>query len=203
MKSVEDTDDLSNPGRRKLLLRATTAVGGLGLAAASYPFLASLAPSGRARAQGGPVEIGISGLPPGELITVEWRSKPVWVLRRSPEMLSRLKALRVELSDPDSEVESQQPPYARNPMRSAEPEYLVAVGLCTHLGCVPSFQPAPESLQPGWPGGFYCPCHGSKFDLAGRVFKGSPAPTNLVVPPYSLASPGQLVIGRDAEGDAK
>lgn len=203
MKSVEDTDDVANPERRKLLVRATTAMGGLGLAAASYPFLASLAPSGRARAQGGPVEIGISGLLSGELITVEWRSKPVWVLRRSPEMLGRLKALRTELSDPDSRVEAQQPPYARNLMRSAEPEYLVAVGLCTHLGCVPSFQPAPDSLQPGWPGGFYCPCHGSKFDLAGRVFKGSPAPTNLVVPPYSLVSPGQLIIGRDAEGDAK
>lgn len=204
MKSDEDKDEVVNPERRKLLVRATTVMGSLGLVAAAYPFLASLAPSGRARAQGGPVEISISGLPFGELITVEWRSKPVWVLRRTPEMLSRLEALRPELSDPDSRVESQQPSYAQNPMRSAEPEYLVAVGLCTHLGCIPSFRSEPESLQqPGWPGGFYCPCHGSKFDLAGRVFKGSPAPTNLVVPPYSLVSPGQLVIGRDAEGEAK
>lgn len=203
MKSVEGTDDVPNPERRKLLVRATTAAGGLGIAAASYPFLASLAPSGRARAQGGPVETGISGLASGELITVEWRSKPVWVLRRSPDMLARLKNVRAELSDPDSRVDSQQPPYARNPVRSADPEYLVTIALCTHLGCIPSFRPEPQSLQPGWPGGFYCPCHGSKFDLAGRVFKGSPAPTNLVVPPYSFSSPGQLVIGRDSEGEAK
>lgn len=186
-----------------MLVQATATVGGLSLAAASYPFLASLAPSERARAQGGPVEADLSRLVPGELATVEWRGKPVWILRRSSEMLAGLETVRAELADPDSTVDSQQPQYARSPARSIRPEVLVTVALCTHLGCIPSYQPEPGSLQPGWPGGFYCPCHGSKFDLAGRVFKGSPAPTNLVVPPYSFVSPERLVIGRDSEGDAK
>jgi ubiquinol-cytochrome c reductase iron-sulfur subunit len=136
------------------------------------------------------------------LVTVEWRSKPVWLLRRTPDMLARLQSVRSELADPNSAVASQQPSYARNPDRSVQPELMVAVGLCTHLGCIPSYQPKPDSLQPGWPGGFYCPCHGSKFDLAGRVFKGSPAPTNLVVPRYSFIDSQQLIIGRDADAEA-
>lgn len=189
--------------RRKLLAWASAAAGGLSLAGASYPFLASLAPSARAHAQGGPVDANLSALGPGELITVEWRSKPVWVLRRTPDMLAGLQSVRGELADPLSSAASQQPAYARNVDRSVQPEIFVAVGLCTHLGCIPSYRPERDSLQPGWPGGFYCPCHGSKFDLAGRVFKGSPAPTNLLIPRYSFSSAQQLLIGHDAEGDAK
>ena len=188
----------ADPRRRRLLVRATSAAGGAALAGAAVPFVASLAPSERARAQGGPVEADVGAIGPGELATVEWRGKPVWILRRTPQMLERLGAVRAELADPDSEVRSQQPDYVRSPGRSIEPEIFVTVALCTHLGCVPSFRPEPGSLQPGWPGGFYCPCHGSKFDLAGRVFKGSPAPTNLLVPPYGFPAPGRLVIGEDA-----
>jgi ubiquinol-cytochrome c reductase iron-sulfur subunit len=184
--------------RRELLQQATTAAGGLALAASGYPFVASLAPSERARAGGEPVAVEIGGLEPGALATVEWRGKPVWILHRTPEMLNRLTSLRARLADPDSEVSGQQPAYARNAARSIRPELFVAVSLCTHLGCVPSFRPERESLEPGWPGGFYCPCHGSKFDLAGRVYKGSPAPTNLVVPPHEYAGPGRLVLGREA-----
>jgi ubiquinol-cytochrome c reductase iron-sulfur subunit len=196
MNSNEDA--LADPDRRRVLRRATSAVGGLSLAAAAYPFLASLAPSERARAQGGPVEADLSPIASGELATVEWRGKPVWILRRTPQMLARLASVRAELADPESEVSSQQPNYARNPARSIQPEVFVTVALCTHLGCIPSYRPEPDSLQRGWPGGFYCPCHGSKFDLAGRVFKGSPAPTNLVVPPHSFVSPQRLVIGEEA-----
>jgi len=191
------TDAVADPDRRRALQRATAAVGGLTVAAAGYPFLASLAPSERARAQGGPVEAELAPIAPGELATVEWRGKPVWILRRTPRMLDRLASLRDELADPDSEVAAQQPAYARNAARSIRPEVFVSVALCTHLGCVPSYRPEPESLQRGWPGGFYCPCHGSKFDLAGRVFKGSPAPTNLVVPPHRFAEPQRLWIGAE------
>lgn len=185
-----------DPGRRRLT-QATAAVGGLAIAGASAPFLVSLAPSERARAQGAPVEADVSHLRLGELGTFEWRGKPVWFLRRTEAMLKRLDTARGELADPDSEVRSQQPQYARNPTRSRRPELFVTVALCTHLGCVPSYSPEPGSLQAGWPGGFYCPCHGSKFDLAGRVFRGSPAPTNLVVPPYSFAADNLVVIGAD------
>lgn len=203
MSSSEFAHDPANPARRKVLQHATAAVGGLALAGASYPFLASLAPSERARAQGGPVEVDLSPLPAGELATAEWRGKPVWILRRTPDMLARLQSIRAALSDPDSAVNSQQPKYGANVVRSIRPEIFVSVGLCTHLGCIPSFRPEPGSVQPGWPGGFYCPCHGSKFDLAGRVYKGSPAPTNLVVPRYSFETADRLVIGRDSEGEAK
>ncbi|MGQ0651442.1 MAG: ubiquinol-cytochrome c reductase iron-sulfur subunit [Betaproteobacteria bacterium] len=181
---------------RRRLTQAAAAAGGLALAGASAPFLASLAPSERARAQGAPMEADLSRIGPGELATFEWRGKPVWVLRRTPDMLKRLAGVGDALADPESSVDSQQPKYARNLTRSRRPELFVAVGLCTHLGCVPSFRPEPGSLQPGWPGGFYCPCHGSKFDLAGRVYRGSPAPTNLVVPPYILSG-DLLVIGED------
>lgn len=203
MSSNEYAHDPANSARRKILLHATAAAGGLTLAGASYPFLLSFAPSERARAQGGPVEVDFSPLPAGELATAEWRGKPVWILRRTPDMLSRLQSMRAELSDPDSEVTAQQPKYAANVVRSIRPEVFVGVGLCTHLGCIPSFRPEAGSLQPGWPGGFYCPCHGSKFDLAGRVYRGSPAPTNLVVPPYSFESDNRLIVGRDSEGQAK
>lgn len=183
--------------KRRRLTQATVAVGGLAVAGASAPFLASLAPSERARAQGAPVEADVSHIGPGELATVEWRGKPVWILRRTPAMLARLDSVRSQLTDPASEVSSQQPQYARNPTRSRRLDLFVTVALCTHLGCVPSYRPEPGSLQPGWPGGFYCPCHGSKFDLAGRVFRGSPAPTNLEVPPYSFEGDNRVVIGAD------
>ena len=188
-----DAPDLT----RRRLTQAATAAGGLAMAGASAPFLASLAPSERARAQGAPVEADISRIGPGELATFEWRGKPVWVLRRTLDMLKRLAAVGDALADPDSSVDSQQPKYARNATRSRQPELFVAVGLCTHLGCVPGYRPEPGSLQPGWPGGFYCPCHGSKFDLAGRVYRGSPAPTNLVVPPYSFTGDNVVLIGAD------
>lgn len=191
------------PKRRWMLTRATAAVGGLALAGASVPFVRSLGPSERARAQGSPVEFDPVGLAPGALSTIEWRGKPVWILRRTADMLGRLPSARGQLSDPDSGVASQQPAYAHNATRSIRADLLVVEGVCTHLGCTPNYQPEPDSLQPGWPGGFYCPCHGSKFDLAGRVFKGSPAPTNLVVPRYSFEPAQRIVIGRDSEGEAK
>ena len=183
---------------RRRLTQATAAAGSLAIAGAAIPFARSLAPSERARALGAPVEADVSCIAPAELATLEWRGKPVWVLRRTPDMLERLQTVTGELSDPASQVDSQQPTYARNLTRSRQPELLVAVGLCTHLGCVPSYRPEPDSLQPGWPGGFYCPCHGSKFDLAGRVYRGSPAPTNLVVPPHSFRNDNLVRVGEDA-----
>jgi ubiquinol-cytochrome c reductase iron-sulfur subunit len=186
---------------RRRLTQATAAVGGLAIAGATAPFVASLAPSERARALGAPVQMDISRVAPAAVATVEWRGKPVWILRRTPDMLVRLETVREQLSDPDSKVRSQQPPYARNPTRSLRPEYFVSVGLCTHLGCVPTYRPEPGSLQANWPGGFYCPCHGSRFDLAGRVFSGSPAPTNLEVPPHSFPRHDFVLIGAD-EGRA-
>jgi len=182
---------------RRRLTQATGAVGGLALAGAAVPFLESLSPSERARAQGAPVEADASRIAPGALATFEWRGKPVWVLRRTEDMLKRLASAGDQLTDPDATVTSQQPKYARNPTRSRSPELFVAVGLCTHLGCVPGYRPEPGSLQPGWPGGFYCPCHGSKFDLAGRVYRGSPAPINLLIPPYNLSGANALLIGAD------
>lgn len=202
MNSRDHLHELPDLERRKLLRHATAATGGLALAGASYPFVASLWPSERARASGAPVEMDVSVLTPGALSIVEWRGKPVWVLHRTLEMLASLESIRGALTDPDSRVASQQPEYARNSRRSIRPELFVAVSLCTHLGCIPSYQPERGSLQPDWPGGFYCPCHGSKFDLAGRVYKGSPAPTNLLVPPHSFVSAERLVIGEERRADA-
>lgn len=178
-------------------MRLTAAAGGVAVAGAAVPFVASLAPSERARAAGAPVEEDIASLKPEELRTVVWRGLPVWILRRTPDMLQGLASAEPFLSDPASLVSSQQPAYAQNPARSIEPEVLVTVALCTHLGCIPTYYPAPDSLQPGWPGGFYCPCHGSKFDLAGRVYRGSPAPTNLVIPPHRYESATWLVVGEE------
>ena len=197
MSASDDAIDSHDPERRKLLTRASAAAGGLALAGASVPFVASLWPSERARAAGAPVEVDLGALRPAELRTVEWRGNPVWILRRTPEMLARLESIRPLLTDADSTVTSQQPDYARNPTRSRDPEVFVAVALCTHLGCIPSYYPEPGSVGPGWPGGFYCPCHGSKFDFAGRVYRGSPAPTNLVIPPYAFAGEDRLVLGLD------
>jgi ubiquinol-cytochrome c reductase iron-sulfur subunit len=189
-------DDIS---RRRTLVRLTAAAGGVAAAGAAVPFVASLAPSERARAAGAPVEADIESLKPAVLRTIEWRGQPVWILRRTPDMLQRLASAEPLLIDPGSRVSSQQPDYAKNPTRSIEPEVLVTVALCTHLGCIPTYYPESDSLQPGWPGGFYCPCHGSKFDLAGRVYRGSPAPTNLVIPPHRYMSATRLVVGEDAK----
>lgn len=183
--------------RRRLLI-ATSAVGGAAAIATAYPFVASMAPSERERAASSPVEVDISKLGDGELMTTAWRGKPVWILHRTSEMVARLKAFNMSLADPESEV-PQQPVYCKNPYRSRKPEYFVAVGLCTHLGCVPSFRKevAPADLGPNWPGGFFCPCHGSKFDLAGRVFKNVPAPSNLEVPLHAYVGDARLLIGKD------
>jgi ubiquinol-cytochrome c reductase iron-sulfur subunit len=187
--------------RRRFLVRAASLACGAAAAGAAVPFAASLAPSKRARAAGAPVELDITNLAPGRLKVTEWRGKPVWVLRRTDEMLAAIRKDDALVSDPDSE-HSQQPPYAQNEFRSIDAGLLVVIGTCTHLGCSPQFRPAEDKgdLGAAWNGGFYCPCHGSKFDLAGRVLKGSPAPTNLGVPPYRLAEAGNtVVIGEDHE----
>lgn len=187
--------------RRRFLVSATATVGVVGATVAAWPFVASWLPSAKARALGAPVPVETDGIEPGQQLTVAWRGRPVWVLHRTPEMLERLRHAhwRNGLSDPDSKVESQQPPYAQNATRSIRPEYLVAVGICTHLGCVPTFRPEVPSKDLGadWMGGYYCPCHGSRFDLAGRVVKYVPAPTNLVIPPHRYIGPQTIEIGID------
>ena len=190
-----------DPDRRKWLI-ATTAGGGVGGAAALYPFVNSFEPSERAKAAGAAVEVDISGMKPDEMITVEWRGKPVWVIRRTPEQVSELAKLDGELADPNSlrDPAVYTPKYAQNGYRSIKPEYLVVVGICTHLGCspTPKMQAGPQpSLPNDWPGGFFCPCHGSTFDLAGRVYKNKPAPDNLEVPPHMYLSDTKILIGDD------
>jgi ubiquinol-cytochrome c reductase iron-sulfur subunit len=182
--------------RRQFLIAATTILGGIGAAFASIPFLASWMPSAKARAEGGPVEANISNLDPGNMMTVQWRGRPVWIIRRTKEMLKLLADHDAVLRDPKSKVD-QQPDYADNAYRSIRPEYLVLIGLCTHLGCVPKYEPVVGELGPDWPGGFFCPCHGSRFDLSGRVFKGVPAPINLQVPPYHYLNDHTIIIGED------
>lgn len=192
-------------GRRKMLTVSAGVVGALGATVAMVPFLSSMSPSARALAAGAPVEVDVSKLEPGQKIQVEWRRKPVWIVRRSAEMVASLQATENRLRDPNSEVLEQQPQFARNQMRSLKPEILVLVGICTHLGCSPTFRPelAPEDLGPNWVGGFYCPCHGSSFDLAGRVYKNVPANNNLEVPPYKFISDNLLVVGElDQQGAA-
>ena len=183
---------------RRNLVVATSAVGAAVGLGAAVPFVASMWPSDRARAAGAPVEVDLSRIAPGELAVIEWRGKPVWVIRRTPEMLASLKAAEARLSDPRSKA-SEQPKYAENEYRSAKPDVMVMEGVCTHLGCSPQLKGADAKGEMGgdWVGGFYCPCHGSKFDLAGRVFRGAPAPTNLKVPPYTFVSDSKLVIGED------
>jgi ubiquinol-cytochrome c reductase iron-sulfur subunit len=190
--------------KRRFLTAATTVVGGVGAAAVAVPFLSSMSPSEKAKAAGAPVNIDISQLELGQLLTIEWRGKPVWIFRRSPETLKTLGSETGKLLDPDSDVVTQQPPYCKNPSRSIREELMVVVGICTHLGCSPTYRPdlSPEDLGVEWKGGFFCPCHGSKFDLAGRVFQGVPAPTNLVIPPYYFVSENQILIGKDSEGAA-
>jgi len=200
-------DGSPDTGRRKLLAAATGIIGGAGIAAASIPFVVSMMPSERARAGGAPVDADFSRLEPGQQLTVEWRGKPAWVLRRTGAMLKVLEspAHRLRLADPDLKVTTQQPAYARNAFRSLKPEYLVMVPICTHLGCIPTFRPdvAPADLGPEWPGGYFCPCHGSKFDFAGRVYRNVPAPTNLVIPPHRYLSATAVRIGEDPDGSAR
>jgi ubiquinol-cytochrome c reductase iron-sulfur subunit len=200
----DENPDGVDKKRRRLLTRTAGVVGAAGALAMVVPFVSSMAPSARARAAGAPVEIDISKLEPGQRVFVEWRGKPVWVLRRTPELLESLNLVKGDLSDPDSE-DSDQPEYAQNEFRSYEDrqEILVMVGLCTHLGCSPTFRPevAPADLGPDWHGGFFCPCHGSRFDIAGRVYKGMPAPTNLEVPPYYFMSENRVLVG-DSGGQA-
>ena len=187
--------------RRRFLTTAATVVGGAGALATAIPFISTLSPSAKTRAIGAPVEVDISPLQPGQKLTVKWQGKPVWILRRDEKTISVLDSLDAELKDPKSDV-GQQPEYAKNEYRSVKPEYLVVIGLCTHLGCSPSYFPPEEqqALGPDWKGGFWCPCHGSRFDMAGRVYKGVPAPTNLVVPPYKFISATVIRIGDDARG---
>lgn len=192
----------ADPSRRRFLTAATTVVGAVGAAFVAVPFVTSMLPSDKAKAAGAPVEADISKLEPGQMIRVQWRGKPVWVVSRTPAMVEALPGLNDQLRDPESN-ESEQPEYTRNAQRSIKPEVLVLVGICTHLGCSPSFRPevAPADLGPDWKGGFFCPCHGSTFDLAGRVYRGVPAPLNLVVPPHRYVSNTVILVGED-EGAA-
>ncbi len=186
--------------RRHFLTAATAIAGGVGVAAAAVPFVASFRPSARARALGAPVEVDIGPIEPGALIKVEWRGRAIMIVNRTDAMLATLDEVTGRLRDPASS-ESVQPEYAMNEYRSRRPEYLIVEGVCTHLGCapIPRFEVAPADLGPDWVGGFYCPCHGSRFDLAGRVFSGVPAPTNLTVPPYAFLNERTLLIGSDTE----
>lgn len=187
--------------RRRFLVGATSVVGAVGVGAIAVPFLNSWNPSARALAAGAPVEINISKIEDGQLIREIWRGKPVWVVKRTEEMIKNLPSLDAKLKDPNSDVESQQPPYAKNEVRSRKPEYLVLIGICTHLGCSPTYRPelAPADLGSDWKGGWYCPCHGSRYDLAGRVMKGSPAGKNMEVPPYYFKTDDVILVGEDGE----
>ena len=191
--------DNTNTGRRRFLTAATTVVGAVGVGFALVPFVSSMQPSAKARAAGAPVRADISKLEPGQMIRVKWRGKPVWMVKRTDDMLEDLQALAPELRDPDS-AEPMQPDYAQNEFRSIRPEILVTVGICTHLGCSPTYRPDVGAADLGgdsWKGGFFCPCHGSRFDMAGRVYKGVPAPLNLEIPPHRYLSDNELVIGED------
>lgn len=193
---THDPDTRVNLQRRRFLTAATTVVGAAGIGAAAVPFIASMQPSAAAQAAGAPIEVDVSKVEEGAIITVKWRSRPVWVVHRSAAQVQRLKGLAPRLKDPQSK-QPQQIPSCANVQRSLKPEYWVAVGICTHLGCVPTFRPqvGPPDLGADWPGGFLCACHGSRYDLAGRVFNGSPAPLNLPVPPHYYPEPKTLRVG--------
>lgn len=186
--------------KRWFLTKTATVAGAVGAAFAVSPFISSMQPSARAQAANAPVEVDISKIEPGQLIRVMWRGKPVWILHRTPEALKTLPLLDAKLRDPLSN-ESDQPASSHNEVRSIKPEIFVAIGVCTHLGCVPTYRPdvAPADLGPEWQGGFFCPCHGSRFDLAGRVYKSVPAPKNLEIPPYRYLSDTRLLIGENGE----
>lgn len=194
------SNDGVNAGRRRFLVAATSVVGAAGAAGAAIPFLGSWAPSARAKAAGAPVRVNISKVEPGQQIVAEWRGQPVFVLHRTPEIMEGLKKLEPSLADPGSK-ESDQPAYVNPEERSIKPELLIVLGVCTHLGCAPTFRPevAPADLGPEWVGGYFCACHGSRYDLAGRVYKAQPAPLNLPVPPHSYESDNIVIIGIDEE----
>lgn len=192
-------DDGIDKSRRRFLTTTATVVGGVGAAATSVPFIASMTPSAKTKAIGAPVEVDLGDLQPGERKIAQWQGKPVWILRRTNETLEQLANPGPQIRDPKSE-ENQQPEYARNEYRSIKPEYLIVLGLCTHLGCSPSYvaEEDEHDLGPEWKGGFFCPCHGTLFDLAGRVYKNFPAPTNLVIPPHKYLSDTLVLIGDDS-----
>ncbi len=194
------SNDGVNAGRRRFLVAATSVVGAAGAAGAAIPFLGSWAPSARAKAAGAPVRVNIGKIQPGQQIVAEWRGQPVFVLHRTPEIMEGLKKIEASLADPDSK-ESDQPTYVNPAERSIKPELLLVLGVCTHLGCAPTFRPevAPADLGPEWVGGYFCACHGSRYDLAGRVYKSQPAPLNLPVPPHSYESDNIVIIGIDEE----
>ncbi len=189
-----------NASRRRFLIGATSVVGGVGAVGAAVPFVASWNPSAKAKAAGAPVRANISKIQPGQQMTVEWRGKPVWVVRRTKEMLDSIEKMNDKVLDPESQ-EPQQPEYIKGVYRASRPEFAVLVGICTHLGCSPQYRPdvAPADLGSDWLGGFFCPCHGSKFDLSGRVYKGVPAPLNLEVPPYKYIDDNTIIVGVDEE----
>lgn len=189
--------------KRQFLTSALTVVGAIGTGYLAIPFLAQMQPSVKAMAAGAPVEVDLSKMEPGQLLRVAWRGKPVWILNRTPTALETLKTMDSVLSDPNSN-ESIQPEFTKNPHRSIKPEIFVAIGLCTHLGCSPTFRPeiAPHDLGADWKGGFFCPCHGSRFDLAGRVYSSVPAPTNLEIPPHRYLSDTLLLVGESGTGSA-
>jgi len=191
--------DETNTGRRRFLTAATTVVGAVGAGFVLVPFISSMQPSAKARAAGAPVRADISKIESGQMIRVKWRGKPVWIVNRTASTLETLPTLDGELRDPES-LEPQQPPYAQNEVRSIKPETLVLIGICTHLGCSPTYRPDVGAADLGgdaWKGGFFCPCHGSRFDLAGRVYKGVPAPLNLEVPPHRYLSEDEILVGED------
>lgn len=194
------SNDGVNVGRRRFLVAATSVVGAVGAVGAAVPFVGSWNPSAKAKAAGAPVKVNVSKIEPGQQIVAEWRGKPVFILRRTPEILANLAKVEGQVADPSSAA-SVQPSYVDPKVRSIKPELLIVEGLCTHLGCSPSFRPelAPADLGADWKGGYFCPCHGSRYDLAGRVYQAQPAPLNLPVPPHSYESADVIIIGVDQE----
>ena len=197
------SEHVVDTGRRKMLTVSASVVGAAGVAVALVPFAASMSPSAEALAAGAPVEVDISKIEPGQKIQVEWRRKPVWIVKRTAKMIDTLKDVTPKLRDPNSDNLGMQPEIMRTETRSLRPDILVLVGLCTHLGCSPTYRPeiAPDDLGPEWEGGFYCPCHGSQFDISGRVYKNVPANANLEVPPYKFVDENILVVGELDEGE--
>jgi ubiquinol-cytochrome c reductase iron-sulfur subunit len=192
-----------NLDRRRFLVTATSVTGAIGITSLSIPFVSSMLPSEKAKAAGVSVQVDVSQVEQGKVLTTEWRGQPVWILNRSDSMIKSLESNPKKLSDPNLKVSSQQPKYCQNKTRSIKPNMLVIVGICTHLGCSPSPRLSPKGdMGENWEGGFFCSCHGSKFDLAGRVFKGSPAPTNLVVPPHKYLNENTIIIGEDTKDKA-
>ncbi|MBC6414594.1 MAG: ubiquinol-cytochrome c reductase iron-sulfur subunit [Chromatiales bacterium] len=202
-KDDDKVDDKVDETRRRFLTSSASIVGGVGMVMTAVPFVKSMEPSARTQAAGAPVEVDLTRIEPGGMIREEWRGKPIWVVNRTKQMLQTLKDVKPQLRDPNSDI-PQQPEYAHNEYRSIKPEFLVLVGICTHLGCSPTYRPdvAPDDLGAKWEGGFFCACHGSRFDLAGRVYRGVPAPKNLEVPPYHYASDDKIIIGQSEKEKA-